>query len=222
MVNDADGSEFPTHAFYDEVTCPGPAGLDGPRLGHAGDLRIRRAGRRPYRGAHPPDQRARGRSRRPRPRPASSRRSTVSRPTWPRWTRRARPSGRPGPRTLDGPDPSGAIAEEYLALAELLASSSVEVWDAPSLCEGWRTREVVAHVTMPARYSTAEFMAELEAAGGDFTAPVQHRGGPGRRAPRRPVARRPALSRSCTRGEPPGGGTTARIDALRHSRARHH
>jgi uncharacterized protein (TIGR03083 family) len=64
---------------------------------------------------------------------------------------------------------SGGIAEEYLALAELLASSPVEVWDTPSLCEGWRTREVVAHVTMPARYSTDEFMAELEAAGGDFT-----------------------------------------------------
>jgi uncharacterized protein (TIGR03083 family) len=72
-------------------------------------------------------------------------------------------------RTVHGSDLSGAIAEEYRALAELLTSSPVEVWDAPSLCEGWRTREVVAHVTMPARYSTDEFMAELEAAGGDFT-----------------------------------------------------
>ena len=41
--------------------------------------------------------------------------------------------------------------------------------DAPSLCEGWRTREVVAHMTMPARYTGPAFMAELEAAGGDFT-----------------------------------------------------
>ena len=44
------------------------------------------------------------------------------------------------------------------------------MWEAPSLCEGWRTREVVAHMTMPARYSGPEFMAELEAAGGDFAA----------------------------------------------------
>ena len=43
------------------------------------------------------------------------------------------------------------------------------MWDAPSLCEKWRTREVVAHVTMPARYDGPAFMAELEAAGGDFT-----------------------------------------------------
>ncbi len=68
-----------------------------------------------------------------------------------------------------GPDLPGAIAEEYLALADLLASSPVDVWDAPTLCEGWRTREVVAHVTMPVRYSGPEFMTELEAAGGDFT-----------------------------------------------------
>jgi uncharacterized protein (TIGR03083 family) len=74
----------------------------------------------------------------------------------------------PAPDTTR-PDLTGAIAEEYLALAQVLSSSPVEVWDAPSLCEGWRTREVVAHVTMPARYGTAEFMAELETAGGDFT-----------------------------------------------------
>jgi len=66
-------------------------------------------------------------------------------------------------------DLSGAIAEEYRALADLLEAARPAVWDAPSLCEGWRTRQVVAHMTMPARYSGPAFMAELEAAGGDFT-----------------------------------------------------
>jgi uncharacterized protein (TIGR03083 family) len=61
------------------------------------------------------------------------------------------------------------IADEFLTLAALLESASPEVWDAPSLCEAWRTREVVAHMTMPARYSIPEFMAKLQAAGGDFT-----------------------------------------------------
>ncbi len=61
------------------------------------------------------------------------------------------------------------IAHEYLALAALLEAAGPDVWDASSLCEGWRTREVVAHVTMPVRYSGPDFMAELEAAGGDFT-----------------------------------------------------
>jgi uncharacterized protein (TIGR03083 family) len=60
-------------------------------------------------------------------------------------------------------------ADEYGALADLLETATPSVWDAPSLCAGWRTREVVAHMTMPARYDGAAFMAELEAAGGDFT-----------------------------------------------------
>ena len=41
------------------------------------------------------------------------------------------------------------IAEEYGALAGLLEAAGPDVWDAPSLCEKWRTRGVVAHVTMP-------------------------------------------------------------------------
>jgi uncharacterized protein (TIGR03083 family) len=61
------------------------------------------------------------------------------------------------------------IAEEYGALADLLEAAGNEVWESPSLCEGWRTREVVAHVTMPVRYDGPAFMAELESAGGDFT-----------------------------------------------------
>ena len=73
----------------------------------------------------------------------------------------------------EGTDPgttlAPAIADEYTALADLLESAGSDVWDAPSLCEGWRTREVVAHMTMPARYPGPAFLAELEAAGGDFT-----------------------------------------------------
>jgi uncharacterized protein (TIGR03083 family) len=61
------------------------------------------------------------------------------------------------------------IAAEYEALADLLEAADPALWDAPSLCEGWRTREVVAHMTMPARYDGPAFMAELEASGGDFT-----------------------------------------------------
>jgi uncharacterized protein (TIGR03083 family) len=62
-----------------------------------------------------------------------------------------------------------AIADECGALADALESGGTAVWDAPSLCAGWRTREVVAHMTMPARYDGPAFMAELDAAGGDFT-----------------------------------------------------
>jgi uncharacterized protein (TIGR03083 family) len=71
--------------------------------------------------------------------------------------------------TTDSAELAAAIAGEYLALAGLLDGAGPAVWDAPSLCEGWRTREVVAHMTMPARYDGPAFMSELEAADGDFT-----------------------------------------------------
>ena len=61
------------------------------------------------------------------------------------------------------------IAAEYRALADLLEGAGDDVWDAPSLCEKWTTRDVVAHMTMPARYDGPAFMAEIDAVGGDFT-----------------------------------------------------
>ena len=72
---------------------------------------------------------------------------------------------------MDAPDPavSALVTKGYEALADLLAGFPAERWDEPSLCEGWRTREVVAHMTMPVRYDQAAFMAELEACGFDFT-----------------------------------------------------
>jgi uncharacterized protein (TIGR03083 family) len=62
-----------------------------------------------------------------------------------------------------------AVAAEFTTLADLLAAASGAQWDTPSLCEGWRVREVVAHLTMAARYSEAEFMTELRRCDFDFT-----------------------------------------------------
>ena len=61
-----------------------------------------------------------------------------------------------------------AVAAEYLALADLLGAASGAEWETASLCDGWRVREVVAHMTMPARYSEEEFMAELRQCDFDF------------------------------------------------------
>ena len=60
------------------------------------------------------------------------------------------------------------VAPTYQGLADLLAATAVETWDAPSLCEKWQVRHVVAHVTMPARLTPEQFGAEMAAAGGDF------------------------------------------------------
>lgn len=66
-------------------------------------------------------------------------------------------------------DGAFAVAREYREVADLLERAPASLWEAPSLCAGWRTREVVAHMTMPARLSQSQFMAELQAVGGDFT-----------------------------------------------------
>jgi hypothetical protein len=61
------------------------------------------------------------------------------------------------------------VAPTYDGLAVLLASAPTETWDAPSLCDKWQVRHVVAHVTMPTRLTPEQFGAEMAAAGGDFT-----------------------------------------------------
>jgi uncharacterized protein (TIGR03083 family) len=61
------------------------------------------------------------------------------------------------------------VAPTYGGLADLLETAPVETWDAPSLCEKWLVRHVIAHVTMPTRLTLETFGAEMAAAGGDFT-----------------------------------------------------
>jgi uncharacterized protein (TIGR03083 family) len=60
------------------------------------------------------------------------------------------------------------VAAEFVALADLLESATDEQWDTPSLCAGWRVREVIAHMTMAARYPEERFMAELRRCEFDF------------------------------------------------------
>jgi len=62
------------------------------------------------------------------------------------------------------------VAAERRDLAELLSSLPARSWDSPTLCAGWRVRELVAHVTMPFRYSAARFVTELVRSGGRFNA----------------------------------------------------
>ena len=61
-----------------------------------------------------------------------------------------------------------AIAAQRQGLVDVLGELPDVCWDAPTLCDGWRVREVVAHITMPFRYSSARFAVELAKARGDF------------------------------------------------------
>ncbi|GLW27915.1 maleylpyruvate isomerase family mycothiol-dependent enzyme [Actinoplanes regularis] len=105
------------------------------------------------------------------------------------------------------------IAAQRTELAGMLAGLTPEQWDAPTLCAGWRVREVVAHITQPFRTSLPRFLADFARAGGSFD----------RMADR--VARRDAAALSSARlldavrdnvdhpWSPPGGGP---VGALSH------
>lgn len=113
-------------------------------------------------------------------------------------------------------DPQTWVATTYTALADLLASDD-DLWDAPSLCDGWQVRHVVAHVTMPARLTPEQYGAEMAAARGDFTTMSNS------------VAARDALlptetlldqlrSRQLHSWQPPGGGAAGAVShAVIHS-----
>ncbi|GLY41152.1 hypothetical protein Amsp01_071750 [Amycolatopsis sp. NBRC 101858] len=98
------------------------------------------------------------------------------------------------------------IAAERRELAALLGELTPAEWGSATLCAGWRAPEVVAHMTMPFRFTTGRFVRELVKSAGRFN----------RMADR--VARQEAaeLSREALVGslrdnadhpwQPPGGG----------------
>jgi len=61
-----------------------------------------------------------------------------------------------------------ALTAERRAQVELYASLAEEQWDTPSLCSGWRVREVLAHITMPGRYSLRRMTWEVAKARGSL------------------------------------------------------
>jgi len=67
-------------------------------------------------------------------------------------------------------DLAAEIGAERSDLAAMLAALPASSWDLPTLCAGWRVRDLVAHVTMPFRYSAARFVAELTRSRGNFDA----------------------------------------------------
>jgi uncharacterized protein (TIGR03083 family) len=106
-----------------------------------------------------------------------------------------------------------AIAAERGELAELLAGLAESAWDAPTLCAGWRVREVVAHMTMAFRYSLWRFLGGMLGARGNFSRMAD-------RAARRDTAVLSAADlTACLREnidhpwKPPGGGF---VGALSH------
>lgn len=53
------------------------------------------------------------------------------------------------------------IHRERAALADDLAALTPEQWNAPSQCEGWSVRDVVAHMTASAKITPPAFLAKI-------------------------------------------------------------
>jgi uncharacterized protein (TIGR03083 family) len=61
-----------------------------------------------------------------------------------------------------------AIGAGRLAAADLLAGLSAEEWERPSLCAGWRIRDVAAHLTLAPQTGLGTALVELVRARGSF------------------------------------------------------
>ncbi len=100
---------------------------------------------------------------------------------------------------------TASIAAERRELAAILGGLPPESWDSPTLCAGWRVREVVAHITMPFRYRPPRFALEMIRSRGNFNRMAD-------RCARRDAAAPPAQLAAALRDnernpwKPPGGG----------------
>jgi uncharacterized protein (TIGR03083 family) len=103
------------------------------------------------------------------------------------------------------------IATQRAELAEVLTGLPGPSWDEPTLCTGWRVREVVAHITMPFRYGRGRFGLELAKSRGRFNEMAD------RVARRDAAVMSPADLAGAVRSnighpwKPPGGGYTGAL-----------
>lgn len=106
-----------------------------------------------------------------------------------------------------------AVVAERRAQVALCSSLDEQQWSTPSLCAGWTIHELLAHTTMPFRYSLPKVLLEVVRARGDFDRMAD------RRAHVDAAALSPAALLTALRDNvehpwaPPGGGP---LGALSH------
>lgn len=98
-----------------------------------------------------------------------------------------------------------AIAAERRAFTHILEELPHQDWNTPSLCTGWRVREVVAHMTMPLRLSTPQFIAEMLRSRGNFAHMADRIARHDAQEPVSTLLHRWRTNED-TRWKPPGGG----------------
>jgi uncharacterized protein (TIGR03083 family) len=110
----------------------------------------------------------------------------------------------------------GEVANELAELADLLEALPASAWETPSLCPGWRVREVVAHLTLPMHASPPVIILGLVRARLQWNVLADRRSRLDARLTREQllVALRAPRMKAWT---PPGGGPTgALVHAVVH------
>lgn len=173
MINDADGSRYPTRAVFDEVVEPERLVWTESQSGMTVTVTFTDLGART--GVEIRQFRVPDAVRSPEAQ-AGFRTSldrfarylaalTATRRPWRPWHGAAAMTAADAPAT----DITRLIAGERRELAAVLAGLPAQAWDSPTLCAGWRVREVVAHITMPFRYRPPRFAAEMIRSRGSFS-----------------------------------------------------
>jgi uncharacterized protein (TIGR03083 family) len=98
------------------------------------------------------------------------------------------------------------IADERRDLAAVLAGLTPDQWEAPSLCGGWRVREVAAHLSLPFRYSTAQVLLGILQARGSFDRMADQRARADAAALTTEQLTAAILDNADVEWKPPGGG----------------
>ncbi|GAB3159323.1 maleylpyruvate isomerase family mycothiol-dependent enzyme [Amycolatopsis stemonae] len=111
------------------------------------------------------------------------------------------------------------IEQARLRLADLVDGLPAEDWERPSLCEGWRVRDVVAHVAGNARFGVGDWLREAVRARGSFNRMILDSG---RRLGAEPTSETVARLRefAASRKVPPAPGAGADstiMDVLTHT-----
>jgi uncharacterized protein (TIGR03083 family) len=109
------------------------------------------------------------------------------------------------PTSMNEAGLQAAVADEFRQLADLLEGVPASSWDAATLCDGWRAREVVAHLTLPMWSSTPRFVFEIVRARGKINRAFDRSA---RRDAKLPTADLVAALRAdkLHAWKPPGGG----------------
>src|SRR3954463_9928483 len=107
------------------------------------------------------------------------------------------------------------IADERRSLADVLAGVTDEQWQQPSRCDGWRARDVLAHLVFPFEVSIPSLLVKMAKARFDFNRMSEVAARDDRRSPAELLA--VYRANVANRFTPPGAGPEAPLtDSVVH------